>query len=258
MIALTCIAIYVQVTSSTLSLPISTGTTVVTILLPLFAAANVFYTPILIRLSRSSRMHNILLPALHIIQSVLTVVIATLTFQGLLPGQNLKCNLGGNWQRLYSEQDGRAIERIQNAFDCCGFNSVQHLDWPKMQCENIYKRHTACAGPWTASMQRTSGLEFMVAIVVGIVQLAHLAYLRRRGFSGVGTQDYKRIPQPVEAGESERFIENGQEVYHDRDIEDDVTDQDDPQSPSGSAHRRAPPRVVPSGLGHDEANQWRS
>ncbi|KAI1427520.1 hypothetical protein F5Y12DRAFT_156611 [Xylaria sp. FL1777] len=264
MVASIGIAIYVQVTSSTLSLPISTGATVLTILLPFFAIANLFYTPVLNRLARSSTIQQLLLPTLHVVQGVLTVVIATLAAQGFVPGQPLKCVLEGNWQRLWQNHDGRAIERIQNTFECCGLRSLVDRSWPKQPqnphaCEQIYNRDTFCVGPWTASMQRTSGLQFAVAVLTGIVQLAHLVYLRRREGRGSAARDFKRIAEPAEAGENGRLIE---EPYHDGDDSGVSVDHSPSQSTlpaAQAAQDQAPHRVEPSGLGRsDEANEWRS
>ncbi|TRX94704.1 hypothetical protein FHL15_004476 [Xylaria flabelliformis] len=229
-IALIGIAIYVQVTSSTLSLPISTATTVLTILLPLFAAANVVYTPFLSRLAGSPTLQQLLLPALHIIQGGLTVIIATLAAQGFAPSQTLNCALERKWQSLWHSHDGRAIERIQNAFDCCGYRSVRDRDWPDPQCEDIYHRHTSCNVPWGAAMQRTSGLEFTVAVIAGIIQ-------------------------HVEGAASGRLIE---EPYHDDDDDDDDDANQDASQSDVSAARDNVPRVEPSGLGRDEINEWRS
>ncbi|RYC60925.1 hypothetical protein CHU98_g5284 [Xylaria longipes] len=273
---------YVQVTSSTLSLPISTATTILTILLPLFAAANVIYTPFLNHLTGSSTLQQLLLPALHIIQGGLAIIIATLAVQGFAPGQTLYCSLEGNWQRLWHSHDHRAIERIQNTFDCCGFHSVVDRSWPQQQCSDIYDRHTSCDRPWGAAMQRTSGLEFTVAVLAGIIQvspiffwfnpvqyvriyqtiveitdkekLAHLAYLRRRGAGGTTAHDFKRVPQRVEEGPSERLIE---EPYHDGDEDGAGVNHNGSQSATSAARDNAP-RVEPSGLGRDEANEWRS
>jgi hypothetical protein len=164
---------YLQVTSSSLSLPISTATTVLTILLPFFAAANVYFTPVLNRLFASSRGYQQFVPsALHIFQGGLALIIATLAFQGFLPGQLLDCGLEGKWQRLYSSHDRQAIERIQNAFDCCGFRSVKDRTWPRDQCGESYGRDTACLQPWRASMQRTSGLEFALTVIIGLIQVS--------------------------------------------------------------------------------------
>ncbi|KAI0534537.1 hypothetical protein GGR58DRAFT_482546 [Xylaria digitata] len=261
MVALIGIAIYVQVTSSTLSLPISTGTAVLTILLPLFAVANILYTPILTRLTASSTFKQLLLPASHILQGGLAVVIATLAAQGFVPSQVLKCALEGNWQQLWRDHDGRAIERIQNTFDCCGFNSIKDRAWPRQQsqqCADIYQRTISCGVPWRAHMQRASGLQFAVAVVVGIIQLAHLVYLRQRGGRDYMAQDFKNHSQRVEAGDNGRLIE---EPYHDDEDEGINVDQGPPPSalpPARPAQGDAPHRVEPSNLGGNEANEWRS
>ncbi|KAI1352793.1 hypothetical protein F5Y01DRAFT_278677 [Xylaria sp. FL0043] len=258
MVALIGIAIYVQVTSSTLSFPISTGTTVLTILLPLFAIANLFFTPVFNRFPGPPILQQLLLPALQVLQGGLTVIIATLAAQGFVPSQPLRCTLEGSWQELWRTHNGRAIERIQNAFDCCGFHSVVDRPWPRDHCAQIYHRDTSCDAPWTASMQRTSGLQFAVAVLAGIIQLAHLVYLRRREGRGFMTRDFKRHAEPAGAGESGRLIEG---PYHDNDDSGVSVDQSPPQSnfPAVQAGEdEAPHRVEPSGLGRDEANEWRS
>jgi hypothetical protein len=170
---------YVAISSNNLSLPIAFATTILTILLPVIAAANVYYTPVLQRISQQvqSRVATLLAPAtLQILQGIITVVLATLTFQGVIPGQNLNCNLQGTWQQLWRAQDGRSIERIQDAFNCCGFNSVRDMSWPRHDgrtdlCSQMYHRSSSCAGSWTSAMQRNSGLGFGVAVAVGIVQV---------------------------------------------------------------------------------------
>jgi hypothetical protein len=166
----------VQYTASTLSLPISTGTTVLTILLPLFAVANIIYTPMLNRLLRSSALQQQVLPALHILQGGIAVIIATLAAQGFAPGSVLNCGLETKWQELWSTHNGRAIERIENAFDCCGFKSIRDRTWPRQQCSEIYGRDTPCVAPWRASMQRTSGLQFAIAVLAGIFQVSLSPY----------------------------------------------------------------------------------
>jgi hypothetical protein len=265
---------------------------VLAILLPLFAAANIFFTPVLTRFFvASSRYKQLLLPALHILQGGLAIIIATLSSQGFQTGWLQKCALRGNWQQLVHNHNGPAIERIQNTFDCCGYHSVADMEWPKGRCEEIYNRHTGCEVPWRQAMHRTSGLEFAVAVVVGIIQvsqllctshrvyifefplceklanwgkLAHLVYLRQRGAKGSstrdargnGTRDFRRLPQPVEAEDSERLVEDGVEAYHDSDEEGHIERPSLTYPPSGNAEDG--PRVAPSGLGRDEANEWRS
>ncbi|KAI1506215.1 hypothetical protein F5X99DRAFT_127276 [Biscogniauxia marginata] len=260
-LVLAAIAIYVQVTSSTLSLPISTGTTVLAIILPFFAAVNIFYTPVLPRVLPRRVPPNIqqlIPPALQIIQGVITIIIATVSAEGFLPGQNLNCNLEGNWMRLWRSHDGRAISRIQDSFNCCGFNSILDRAWPRKpnECSNLYNRHSSCAEPWRASQQRSSGLEFGVAVAIGLIQLVHLVLYRLRSTPAGGARDYRRLPQSIIADPSDRLIEHG-----DVDTDDDETDENEGQNGSnrtyGAIGDGRPHRVEPSGLGED-VNQWRS
>ncbi|KAI1259139.1 hypothetical protein F5Y18DRAFT_433551 [Xylariaceae sp. FL1019] len=258
MVALTALAIYVQVTSSSLSMPLATGTTVLTILLPLFATANILYTPVLGRLLKNRGLQQFLPPILQICQGILTIVIATLTLQGVLPGSGLNCSIENSWQRLWHEHDTHAIERIQNSFDCCGFRSVLDRAWPRQSCPEIYDRRTSCYVPWRSSIQKTSGLEFVVAIVIGIIQLAHLAFIRRREFRTNGSSAYnKRVINPIEDGRGERLIEEGEEQYHDEE-EDEIEDVNRAHPRLNAPEDQANHRVEPSGLGHDEENQWRT
>lgn len=144
----------------------------------MIALANFFYGPALYRLSQQQAGAFSLLrqfgpPGLQILQGVLAVVLITLSFQGFLPGERLDCSLENNWKRLWMTHDGRAIERIQDAFNCCGFKTIKDRAWPPQigQCSQLYGRQSACVGSWRASMQRNSGLEFAVAVTVGILQV---------------------------------------------------------------------------------------
>lgn len=135
-------------------------------------------------------------------------------------------------------------------------------------------------------MQRTSGLQFTIAVVAGLIQvsvslqncnrykhvctkiivettnwkkLAQLVYLRQRRGRNTSAEDFKRLPHPIEEGNGDRLIE---EPYHDDEDEDGEEgaeeDRSTPQPTLPPAGDRAPHRVEPSGLGHDEANEWRS
>ncbi|KAI5917125.1 hypothetical protein F4810DRAFT_81598 [Camillea tinctor] len=262
LVVLTAVAIYVQVTSSTLSLPIATGTSVLTILLPFIAAANIFVTPAVTRLLRrrgASEIQRLLPHALQIIQGIITIVIATQSFEGFVPGQNLSCNLKGNWQQLWSRKDGRAIERIQDSFNCCGLNSPRDMAWPPKPsdtCQQLYNRHIACVVPWGASMQRTSGLEFGVAIAIGLIQLANLVLFRLRNSSDGGVRAYRRLPQIFSSNQHDRLIEPDHEEA-DEDEPEENGNRNGLNRSYGAIDDGRPPRVEPSGLGED-ANQWRS
>ncbi|KAI1097302.1 hypothetical protein F4804DRAFT_327988 [Jackrogersella minutella] len=263
LVALTAIAIYVQVTSSTLSLPLSTGTTALTIILPLLAAANVFLTPLLRRIlprAFSSPAIQQLLPAsLHVIQGILTVVLATLAAEGFVPGQALECGLEGNWQRLYSAKDWRAIERIQDAFNCCGLHSIKDKNSPDGKCLNLNQgRNIACLNPWRAAEQRNAGFGFSVVVVVGILQLIHLAFFRLRNSGGPRARNYYRhITQSIGGDPREGLLENG--TVEDGADEDDGTAGEDGTDGGRRDYRDIDdgpsPRIEPSGLGN-ERNNW--
>ncbi|KAI1382790.1 uncharacterized protein F4822DRAFT_97046 [Hypoxylon trugodes] len=218
LIVLLAVAIYVQVTSSNLSLPLATGTTVLTIILPLIAAANIFYTPILrgilLRRAASSPVLQRLLPAgLQLFQGVLTVVLATLAAEGFVPGGQLDCSLNNNWQRLYSAHDDRAIERIQDAFNCCGLNTMKDRSAPQGQCRTLFpNRHTRCLEPWRAAEQRTAGFQFAVVVLAGILQLVNLASFAFRGSRNSNSRfGYRRIAQVVGVDTTEeRLLEDGE------------------------------------------------
>ncbi|KAI1770504.1 hypothetical protein F4818DRAFT_432391 [Hypoxylon cercidicola] len=266
MAGLTAVAIYVQVTSSTLSLPLSTGTTVLTILLPLLAAVNIFRARILHlfphlipqHMARAAMLQQFLPLVLQLIQGVLSVVLATLMAEGFVPGQMLDCSLEGKWQELWRPHEGHAIERIQDTFSCCGLRSIVDRNEPRGQCPILYKdRHFACLSPWRASMQRSAGLGFGVAIAVGILQLIQLAlFTLRTSENGHARIEYRDI-QSIESGASERLLGNGT-------VNDDGGDDDGTANGSGGGRRdygatEEGPRVEPSGLGdRDEENTWRS
>ncbi|KAI1341885.1 hypothetical protein F5Y15DRAFT_350634 [Xylariaceae sp. FL0016] len=257
-VVLVAIAIYVQITASSLSFPISTGTTVITILLPVFAAVNVLYGPVLDRVlsqTRSPWLQQLLPLALQVIQGVLTVIVATLSFEGFLPGQSLDCNLENNWQRLWHNHDGRAIEHIQDAYDCCGLRSVRDRAWPRDHCQDFYNRHSSCVVPWTSAMQRTAGLDFAVAVAVGLVQLAHIALYRLRASpGGRATRGHKRLSHGVEeANPSDRLIEDADAAGDEEEVEDNGS-QHTPNRSYGSVNNTTP-RIEPTGLG-EEGNGW--
>ncbi|KAI1213710.1 uncharacterized protein F4807DRAFT_408787 [Annulohypoxylon truncatum] len=260
LLAAIAVAIYVQVTSSTLSLPLPTGATVLAIILPVIAAANVFYTPLLHRFLRSrfsSLATQQLLPiALQVIQGILTVVLATLSAQGFVPGRLLECSLEGNWQRLYSANDGQSIMRIQDAFNCCGLRSTKDRDWPKThKCLETYPgRSTNCLVPWQAAEQRTAGLEFAVVVVVGMLQLIHLAFFRLRNSGGARARlGYRRLTQSVGANPNEGLLEN---QAADDDEDDAGVGESGIQNGRRDLEDGPNHRIEPTGLG-EESNNWR-
>lgn len=82
---------------------------------------------------------------------------------------------------MWTDHDGDAIRRIQDAFNCCGFNSIKDRSWPfprkgsQGNCAAQWGRTTPCVGPWTAALQKGSGAEFGVVAAVGLLQVSEEA-----------------------------------------------------------------------------------
>ncbi|KAG8410260.1 hypothetical protein J3458_017975 [Metarhizium acridum] len=174
-LALFGVALYEHIRSTSLSLPISPALTIITLLLPLAAAANAFSYP---RLARSHSRLNLLAQALQVGQAILTTVLATLLFSNILPSAARDCLLSTLWQRFFSSHDARSIRRIQDALNCCGFNTVRDRAWPfpnqhtAQQCAETYGRDTACIQPWRTALQRNAGVSFGIVLFIGIFQIA--------------------------------------------------------------------------------------
>ncbi|KAK8087088.1 hypothetical protein PG994_002062 [Apiospora phragmitis] len=176
-------------TASRLSLPISLGLGILTVLLPFTAWASVFGGRIFRRLSPKNGgagignllQHPFVPFVLQVLQGIASVVLATLWSQGLLDsGQAVDCNMQTTWRGLWMAHDGRSIENIQNAFGCCGFNSVRDMAWPSPRgnvelCRELTHRETSCAAPWRGTLRRLSGFEFGVALGCAAIQFFYLA-----------------------------------------------------------------------------------
>ncbi|KAK7921213.1 hypothetical protein PG985_009235 [Apiospora marii] len=116
-----------------LSHPIPLGLTIFTLLLPF----TVFGAHMLRRLYSNRggignlMQHPLVYAILQVLQGLVSVVLATLWFEGMVgSGPAVDCNLQSTWRGLWMAHDGRSIEGIQNAFGCCGYNSVRDMAWP--------------------------------------------------------------------------------------------------------------------------------
>ncbi|KAH7021091.1 uncharacterized protein B0I36DRAFT_333761 [Microdochium trichocladiopsis] len=299
-LGLTAVAIYVQVTASYLSLPIPQPTSILVILLPWIAAAINFCTrltntttPTNKRLSRYHaaaarapiiRLARAALPMLQVFQGILTVVLATLLSQTMTQnGPTTGCLAQGTWQGMWSAHDRRGIERIQDAFDCCGLNSVKDRAWPRDgTCSSLYGRNSACGKPWEAALRRGSALDFGVCLVLGFIQLWQVSrfFLSRGGGAWAelgrgdgGSNGYRQLPPPNEntqTAEDSRLLEDvsdneEEDIYrapeHGGERVNDQTRLAGNQNSRGDSYGAVENGgtsavVVPTGLGH-EANAWR-
>ncbi|KAK8133853.1 hypothetical protein PG984_005865 [Apiospora sp. TS-2023a] len=187
LLVLVAISIYALVEYRRLSLPVPLGLAVLTLLLPFAAWASAFGPQIVRHLSSkrgggggigSLMQHPLAYSILQVLQGIASVVLATLWSEAMVgSGQAVDCNMQTTWRRLWMAHDGRSIESIQNAFGCCGFNSVRDMAWPSPGgnvglCRELTHRETSCADPWRGGMQRLSGYEFGVTLGCLIVQIA--------------------------------------------------------------------------------------
>lgn len=158
--------------------------TILTILLPLFAAANVVFLPqaaVAHKPSRASPSAFLLwgLPALQALQAVATTVLATLYVDHhVAPGDAQDCELATRWLRLFRAKDERAVRAVQDALQCCGFRSVKDMAWPfppaagVQRCAERFDRALACREPWAEALRRGAGAELGVVLAVGLMQVS--------------------------------------------------------------------------------------
>lgn len=174
---------YEHVTSVTLSLPQARALTILTILLPLLAAANLLSLPYFLG-RKYSRPPNApprgLISSsavLQILEGVVTTILATLHGADLAPGAARDCELAARWQHLFRAKDARAVRAIQDALQCCGFRSVGDMAWPfppadVPRCAARFDRALACRGPWADALRRSAGASLGVVLAVGMLQVS--------------------------------------------------------------------------------------
>jgi hypothetical protein len=94
----------------------------------------------------------------------------------MIPPSSLHCGLKERWYTLYNWKDGDAIRRIQDAFDCCGLDTVKDRAWPfsfngASTCAKDFGRKNSCFGAWRKEEQIQAGLLLLVAVLVFVVKV---------------------------------------------------------------------------------------
>ncbi|EPE09488.1 tetraspanin tsp3 [Ophiostoma piceae UAMH 11346] len=186
MFALVGVAIYEHHTASVLSLPLSPALTALAIVLPILGLANSLSLPNAFPSSTISRhrdrdaIYTRLFQAAQLLQLILSVVLSTSFFTDAVPSAVRDCLLSTTWQRLFIGKEKDAIRRIQDTFNCCGFNSVRDRAWPFAEdinrgggvaCAERFGREVPCAGPWAATLQRSAGIDGGTATMVAVFQV---------------------------------------------------------------------------------------
>ncbi|PVH81893.1 hypothetical protein DL98DRAFT_514272 [Cadophora sp. DSE1049] len=268
LLILTGIAGYAYTQIRALSLPIPQALALLTVVLPLITGISAQGTYGLVRRA-NNEPYQLTIPLIAVIgfQLIYETVIATLALTHMIPPTALNCELGSKWQMLWRMKDGNAIRTIQDALNCCGFNTVRDRSWPfedPATCSKTFNRSQSCVRPWRRSEQNMAGLLLLVAVVVFIIKvLSLISLLTSNSFSqSRWARPFKQIgharhvedaddPEEDNRATMRRLIEENAEEYHDEPNEEPsaraIT------APNGEDHG---PRVQPSQL-TDGGNEWR-
>lgn len=266
-LALMGVALYEHTNSVTLSLPLSPVLTFLTILLPLFAAANATALPYLLR-DKAHSPRRLLLKLAHPavaqgIQGILIVVIGTLYTTYMVPGAARDCSLSTIWQRLFRTKDAQSVKAIQDAFECCGFRSVRDMAWPfppvDVACAQRFDRALSCQGPWTSALQRSAGVELGVVAIVAILQIISLVFPQQ-----FAARFHESSWRRVFGGRRRHGSDFSRPLITDRDVEAEEAGEDVDASGQTNGYQYGAlderngdgPRIEPSGL-RQEGNEWR-
>ncbi|CZT04600.1 hypothetical protein WAI453_007790 [Rhynchosporium graminicola] len=273
LLLLTAIAGYAYTQIRSLSLPIPQALALFTVILPLITGISAQGTYGLIRRSANNTQYQLTIPLIAVIgvQMIYETVIATLALTHMVPPDSLICGLESKWQQFWSAHDikaGDSIRTIQDALNCCGFNSLKDRSWPFTEpatCAKQFRRTQSCAEPWRRAEQINAGLLLLVALTVFIIKvLSLLSLLTSTSFSqSKWARPFKQIGNIADvedvngSGEDNRatvrrLIEENVEEYHDEPSTTHSTSAINAQE----REQDHGPRVQPSPL-TDGGSEWR-
>lgn len=168
----------VHVRSSNLSLAISPTLSILTVVLPVLGFLNTAFYPSIRRTTKSSSSGVAKLAPLivQVLQALITTILATLLLERAVPSEMMGCMLDKKWMGMFRAHDARSIRYIQDAFDCCGLNSIRDRAYPfpntaPSNCAETYGRRSPCREPWSGALQKLSLLDLSVVLVVGLIQV---------------------------------------------------------------------------------------
>lgn len=174
LLALTALAGYALRSTHVYSLPIPDVVSALTITLPPLAGVAL---ELVLSLNeklaargqlQTSRIFQVVIAFFLVYESVL----ATLAGTHISPPGSLTCALREKWQGLFQRHEDRCIERIQDAFNCCGFMSTRDMAFPRQDgrgpdaCMVRYERDQACFEPWREEERRVAVMLLVVPIAV--------------------------------------------------------------------------------------------
>ncbi|KAH8152655.1 uncharacterized protein LAJ45_03496 [Morchella importuna] len=133
--------------------------------------------------------------------SILLIIIDTVVVtQSLnnMPKSAIGCTLERTWRAWFRTKDAAHIKAVQEALNCCGFNTFKDQAWPfpdndtkAEQCSLQSKTRTPCYQPWSQTHQLSASVFMMVAAVTllskGIIFLSYCMNSRKQN-QAPGTQ----------------------------------------------------------------------
>jgi hypothetical protein len=118
---------------------------------------------------QTSRIFQVVIAFFVVYESVL----ATLAGTHISPPGSLTCALRETWQGLFQRREDACIERIQDAFNCCGFMSTLDMPFPRQDathgndaCMVRYERDQACFEPWREEERKVAVMLLVVPMAV--------------------------------------------------------------------------------------------
>ena len=146
--------------------------------LPVLGFLNTAFYPSIRRATKSSSSGVAKLAPLifQVLQALITTILATLLLERAVPSEMMGCMLDKKWMGMFRAHDARSIRYIQDAFDCCGLNSIRDRAYPfpntaPSNCAETYGRRSPCREPWSGALQKLSLLDLSVVLVVGLIQV---------------------------------------------------------------------------------------
>ncbi|QDS73926.1 hypothetical protein FKW77_007731 [Venturia effusa] len=200
--------------------------------------------------------------------TILATVLATLSGEHLPSSPTQTCALDTKWQSMFSKHDGKSIQRIQDAFDCCGLHSVLDKAYPFPSknvgadaCSKTFGRTKSCFGEWRAEEKRVAGLGLVVIFGVVLWEVIILALYKTKNkkwwshIPGIDDHDTEnqinghRVLSLGDAGEEDASERDGERRGRYLDQPDTAAGDGDVDTPLNQS------RVQPSQL-RDEAAEW--
>lgn len=137
-------------------------------------------------------------PPLVIIANTLifiySTVVITLLGTHAAPPSGHDCGLREQWTTMYKKKSAERIRKIQQSFQCCGFQTSRDMAWPFVDkthdakaCETTFGHTNGCFGPWKGEEQRIAGI---LMAAVGLVFIWQVCVQTFSSLSCIGSRTF--------------------------------------------------------------------